>query len=282
MSEPLTLAEAVPLGTVHLQRLLAAAGIRSLVIKGPAFVELGVRKPKQSNDIDLLVAPEDYASAKDVLVRAGWKVVSYSLPPALEHTKYSVTLRHNRMPVTVDLHQRFEGMLTEDLFAVLWQARAMVVLAHQEAVTVGHEHALLMESLNATKGCRPSTRAAVASRVLDECSLREIAPQRLADAAMAVGSRHTAADLIAAAGGPSPAGEPSAEEGAWLAKPCSYTRADLLWDTLRRAPLHLPRVLWEQFLLTPDAATFWALTNDVAYRNRVQILWLRARRKLPS
>ena len=63
MSEPLTLAEAVPLGTVYLQRLLVSAGIRSLVIKGPAFVELGVRKPRQSNDIDLMVAPGDRAAA---------------------------------------------------------------------------------------------------------------------------------------------------------------------------------------------------------------------------
>lgn len=35
MSEPLTLAEAVPPGTVQLQRLLASAGIRWLVIKRP-------------------------------------------------------------------------------------------------------------------------------------------------------------------------------------------------------------------------------------------------------
>ena len=47
-SIPLTLAEAVPLGTVLLQRLLDDAGIRSLAIKGPAFVELGVRRPRQS------------------------------------------------------------------------------------------------------------------------------------------------------------------------------------------------------------------------------------------
>ena len=36
-SIPLTLAEAVPLGTVLLQRLLDDAGIRSLAIKGPAL-----------------------------------------------------------------------------------------------------------------------------------------------------------------------------------------------------------------------------------------------------
>ena len=65
------LAEAVPLGTVLLQRLLDDAGIRSLVIKGPAFVELGVRRPRQSNDIDLLVAPGDRKAATELLTAAG-------------------------------------------------------------------------------------------------------------------------------------------------------------------------------------------------------------------
>lgn len=48
--DPLTMAEAVPLGTVHLQRMLERVGVRSLVIKGPAFVELGVRAPRPKEE----------------------------------------------------------------------------------------------------------------------------------------------------------------------------------------------------------------------------------------
>lgn len=107
MSEPLTLAEAVPLGTVHLQRLLAAAGVRSLVIKGPAFAEHGVRRPKQSNDIDLLIHPQDREGMTSALVVAGWTSISHWFPPALDDVVYSTTFRHPLFPVTLDLHHHF-------------------------------------------------------------------------------------------------------------------------------------------------------------------------------
>ncbi|SMC31238.1 nucleotidyltransferase family protein [Janibacter indicus] len=278
-SIPLTLAEAVPLGTVWLQRLLADAGIRSLAIKGPAFVELGVRRPRQSNDIDLLVAPEVYATATDVLVAGGWKVVSYNLPPGLEHTKYSVTLRHDQMPATVDLHQRFEGMLAQDVFDTLWHERESVVIAHQEVTTVGRDHALIMELLNAVKPQPPTARAVAAGQVVDRAAVT-CDPHDLAAAARAVGARHTAADLIVALGGERPTDPPSSEEAEWIANPFSYNRLDLLRDTMRQAPHHLPQVLLEQLLLTPDAAKFWALTNDLEYRGRVQVLWHRVRRQM--
>lgn len=109
-SEPLTLAEAVPLGTVYLQRLLERAGVRSLVIKGPAFAELGVRKPRVSNDIDLLIHQDDRTTATEVLAASGWSIISHWFLPALDEVIYSTTFRHALFPSTLDLHHRFSGL----------------------------------------------------------------------------------------------------------------------------------------------------------------------------
>ena len=131
-SIPLTLAEAVPLGTVLLQRLLDDAGVRSLVIKGPAFAQLGVRKPKHSNDIDLLVAPEDRTRATEALAQAGWSIISHWFPPALDDVIYSTTFRHVQFPSTLDLHHHFSGFFADDAFDALWCSRSCVAVAHHD------------------------------------------------------------------------------------------------------------------------------------------------------
>ena len=158
MTQPLTLAEAVPLGTVHLQRLLATAGIRSLVIKGPAFVELGVRKPKQSNDIDLLIHPRDRKGMTTTLVAAGWTSISHWFPPALDDVVYSTTFSHPQFPASVDVHHYFTGVFARaDGFEVLWERRTEVQIANSRVLTICRAHALLFEALNKFKAVRPET-----------------------------------------------------------------------------------------------------------------------------
>lgn len=277
-SIPLTLAEAVPLGTVMLQRLLDDAGIRSLVIKGPAFVELGVRKPKQSNDIDLLVAPEDRTVATEVLVQAGWSIISHWFPPALDDVIYSTTFRHPQFPATLDLHHHFSGLLSEGAFEALWRSRTSVVVAHHDVVTVGREHALIIEGLNAIKMLEDGSRAEAARRVVDAAVEVEVGPGAVEAAARAVGARHTAAPLITALGGSEPS-EPAPESyRQWVDRGARNSSLDLVRDILQRAPGHAPRVVWEQLTLDPYVARFWALTHGVPYSSPQQILWVRVRR----
>ena len=273
-SIPLTLAEAVPLGTVLLQRLLDDAGIRSLVIKGPAFVELGVRKPKHSNDIDLLVAPEDRTASTEALARAGWSIISHWFPPALDDVIYSTTFRHPQFPSTLDLHHHFSGFFAGDAFEALWRSRSCVAVAHHDVVTVGREHALIIEGLNAIKLLEDGSRAEAAGRVA--AVVTDV--DAVAEAAESVGARHTAAPLITALGGSEPS-EP-APEGyrQWVDRGARNSSLDLVRDILQRAPGHAPRVVWEQLTLDPDVARFWAHTHGVPYRSPQQVLWVRIRR----
>lgn len=277
-SVPLTRAEAVPLGTVLLQRLLTAAGVRSLVIKGPAFAELGVRAPKESNDIDLIVAPEDRGRATEALAVAGWTIISHWFPPALDDIIYSTTLRHPQFPVTVDLHHHFTGFLTRDAFEALWAQRGSVGLAHRSVDVPGYEHALIIEGLNAIKMLPEERRLDAARAVADAAT--PVDPQRLGQAATSVGARYTAAPLITAVGGDPPSGPPPEGFATWVERGARNSGRALVRDILRRAPHHAPRVVWEQLTLDPYVAQFWARTHGVTYRSPRQILWVRIRRAL--
>ena len=275
--EPLTLPEAVPLGTVHLQQMLDRAGVRSLVVKGPAFVELRVRAPRQSNDIDLLIHQDDRTTATEVLATAGWSIISHWFPPALDDIIYSTTFRHPLFPVTLDLHHRFSGLMAGSAaFDALWERRTQVRLAHQSVTTVGRDHALIIESLNATKQLEERRRAEAAKRVAD--LVDDITVTDVVTAAEAVGARHTASPLIEAMGGGAPTTEPPPAYAQWVRRGARTSGRDLVMDLLRRAPTHIPRVVWQQLTLDPEIARFWAHTHRVPYRNRWQILWLRIRR----
>lgn len=278
MSEPLTLAEAVPLGTVHLQRLLSAAGIRSLVIKGPAFAELGVRKPRQSNDIDLLVAPQDRAVATEALACGGWSIISHWFPPALEDVIYSTTFRHALFPVTLDLHHRFSGLFADGAFEHLWTRRGEVVLAGQPIHTVSLADALVIESLNAIKLLDRDRRRAAVSKVVE--SAVEVEVSEVTRVAESLGARHTAALLVEELGGPPPTGPTPRGFDRWIRRGARNGSVELIGDILRRAPHHAPKVVWQQLTLSPDVAKFWAHTHRVPYRSPRQILWVRIRRAL--
>ncbi|WP_433955729.1 nucleotidyltransferase family protein [Janibacter indicus] len=246
-SIPLTLAEAVPLGTVMLQRLLDDAGIRSLVIKGPAFVELGVRRPKQSNDIDLLVAPCDVESATRALAAGGWTSQSPWYPRALDDITFSRTFSHTHFPVTVDLHHHFSGLLDADAFEVLWQRRASVDLANCPVLVPDREDAFIIEGLNALKSRRPSAWRHVAEAVLSNAEPVDLGAA--VRAATRLGARETAAPVIEAMGGLAPEGPVSREYGRWARETGQDRPRLLLKYLIRRAPWALPRVVWDR--LTP-------------------------------
>lgn len=274
--EPLTLAEAVPLGTVHLQRLLDGVGVRSLVIKGPAFVELGVRRPRTSNDIDLLIHPNDRDAMTAALVRSGWTSISHWFPPALDDLIYSTTFSHPLFPASVDVHHFFSGMFARTrAFEVMWRGRVRVVLANAEVETLCPEHALVLEALNKFKAAGAERWSEIAEAVV--AATRPLNPEQVARAAEDLGAQHSAAALVVAMGGPVPSSPPSREFEEW-ARLCGRFRSRLyFWRILARAPGSVPRVFWQQVTLPEGLAKYWAQAHGVRYQSRRQVLWLRFR-----
>lgn len=274
MSEPLTLAEAVPLGTAHLQRLLADAGVRSLVIKGPAFVELGVRRPKQSNDIDLLIHPADRHGARTALETAGWKSISHWFPPELDDLIYSITYSHPLFPVSVDVHHYYSGVFGRaKAFEEMWAERTHVPLAHCDVETLCANHALVLESLNKFKAARPALWPSVAQSVVE--GAKSFDSGEIARAAELLGARHSAGELILALGGPATGDPPSSEYERWSKQGGRFRSRMYFWRIVLRTPHAIPRVLWQQVTLPELAARQWADAHRVAYKGRVQILFLR-------
>lgn len=274
---PLTLAEAVPLGTVYLQRLLAAAEIRSLVIKGPAFVELGVRKPKQSHDIDILIHPSDRKRVRDVLGNADWRAVSLAFPTDTERFANSITYAHARFTSTVDVHHYFPGVLGgEDAFEVMWSSRTKVVVAHQPLTTLRRDHALVIEGLNSLKGTRPSGWERRVEAIRDGADA--IDPESVLDAARSIGARHTASALITALGGSGPSAPVGWAYWEWRMTAGRGWTYRMVIHTLSAAPWRLPWVAWWLLFLDSSTARTWAVENNVPYRNRLQIMTCRLRR----
>ena len=274
-SVPLTLAEAVPLGTVWLQRLLTDAGVRSLVIKGPAFVELGVRTPKRSNDIDLLVAPEDRGRVAGLLEDAGWQSISHWFPPALDDVIYSVTYAHPSFPASVDVHHYYSGVFARaDGFEALWSQRVGVAMAHSQVVTMPSAHALIFEALNKFKAAGVDQWDATARAVVDAAQWRDL--EQVRRAAEELGATESASALIAALGGPR-ATHTSPKFRRWAKEAGRFRSRIYFWRIVTRSPQSVPRVMWQQINLPEKHARWWAEAHGVRYRSRTQVLWLRLR-----
>lgn len=272
----LTLEESVPLATVLLQRLLAGAGVRSLAIKGPAFALLGVRPPKRSHDVDLIIHPDDRPAARRALRAAGWFELGYDLPPEIDDIIYSTTYGHALLPSTVDVHHVFPGLLlpAAAVFEVLWDARASVRLAGQDAACPSEQHALVIDALHRLRGT-PEHRWPHAATDHARGVSVDLSVDALVDAAESVGARWTAAPLLAELGAPPPAGRPEPGYERWRRR-CGPFRGELIAaEVARRAPWRLPGVLWGQLNVSEEMARFWAESHGLRYRNRSQVLTAR-------
>ena len=109
---------------------LSAAGIRSLMLKGPAIADLlyEQRGARSYGDVDLMVAPADRARAAEVLSGLGFRSQLVGLSDAdrdalLELGKlaeHAVTWKAALQRVDVDFHSSFPGIGASD--DELWRA----------------------------------------------------------------------------------------------------------------------------------------------------------------
>jgi hypothetical protein len=83
---------------------LRAAGIRSILLKGPAIARWLYDQPweRSYGDIDLLVAPQDHLLAGEILQRLGYTDSSLKDPRRFPHA--SIWRREGPLPAEIDLH----------------------------------------------------------------------------------------------------------------------------------------------------------------------------------
>lgn len=277
--------EAIPLCAATIVHVIAAAGVRALVIKGPAFAELGVRPLRPSSDVDVLIDPALQQEALDALRRNGW----HEWAPAKLYEPFgahSVTLEHDAWPCSLDVHWRFPGFLgpPPDVFELLWEGRTEVKVAHQSVATPSRPHALAIEVLHVLRDSTPEAEKAAVAAIL-RAMPRPLDPGEvrvLGELVGPTGSSRTLATL-ARLTGIQDAVNPEAEDHdaalrAWKTRQRS-SAAPLSWwfIELRGHPLQaLGRGVRHAWLSDGQART-WAKAKGVDYRNRWQVLCLRGK-----
>ncbi|MFE0589814.1 lasso peptide biosynthesis B2 protein [Micromonospora echinospora] len=115
---------ALDAAAVRVATALRARDIDSVLLKGAALrLRLGYERPY--HDVDLLVAPERFVAAQDVLAELGHQPVTVDVP---DHTGADWHERQWRtpdaVPVKIDLHRGFAGVADAERFWVAVSSRA--------------------------------------------------------------------------------------------------------------------------------------------------------------
>lgn len=287
----LTLREAVPLCLVMVQALLGEAGIRNLAIKGPAFVTLQVRPPKQSNDADVLVDPARFHGAVDVLAGSGWAPLLAGMPDDVQGL-HSVTLCHPDWPNTLDLHHHFPGILApaQPAFEALWEGRSEVTMARRPLPTLSRPAALAVEVLHDLRGINRDEASAVAVATIHRMPrpLTGEEADEFVGLAPRLGAAYSLREALASFGVPVPAASPDGAED--RVQRANWERLEFMgmrgsgWLGLVhwRHPLRSVRALGQHAFLDEVSAQRWAHSQGVTYRGRPRVLLTRIGRALAA
>ncbi len=138
---------------------LEAVGIPALPLKGPVLAQdvYGSITQRQFGDLDLMVAPEQAARARDLLVAKGY-VPSVEVRGSWERAH--LRFQHHHKCVRADGQEReihwapatraFSFPLT---FEQLWEARRTIPLAGRQIPTLSREHQLLSLAMHGATHC---------------------------------------------------------------------------------------------------------------------------------
>lgn len=148
----LSVPEAVLLGHAMVQRVAVTLGVRAFFIKGPASVSQGLRLPRTSGDVDVLVRPEQLEAMLEGLRKRGWRERPVD-PDSKMFPKHSVTVGHPDWPCCIDVHFRFPGMeaAPEDTFDLMWSHTEDLELAGQTVRVPSKALGILVLALHALR-----------------------------------------------------------------------------------------------------------------------------------
>lgn len=155
----LDMAEAVELGHAWCQQLARRNRIRALLIKGPTLERYGLRTPRVSGDIDVLIEPDRFDEAVAAVRAAGWgeRPASYLIRRTTLHSR---TFTHHDWPCDLDLHRSFPGFLVDaaTLFEALWTRRNQMTFAHHECAVPDRLSSVLILALHSERGTSEQPR----------------------------------------------------------------------------------------------------------------------------
>ena len=184
----LSISEGVLLAHALVARVADSVGVRAFFIKGPASVLQGLREPKTSADVDVLVDPAGLEVVLQGLRERGW----LQRPVDADTTtfpKHAVTLHHPEWPCCIDVHFRFPGMEADRAacFEAMWAHTGEFDLAGQTVRIPSPALAILILALHALRSPHlPACRQELAH--LAQLVRRQAQAPGILDIAAATGS----------------------------------------------------------------------------------------------
>lgn len=133
-------------------RLAERVDARCLAIKGLVAEVQGLREPRQSADVDFLVAPECMDVLCEAARAAGWEELP--VPTIREAVPgHAITLVHPSWAVSIDLHWKFPGLIADapTAFDALWQRAGVLCVAGWEVPCTDRLGSILVGVLNAMR-----------------------------------------------------------------------------------------------------------------------------------
>ncbi|TDX81163.1 putative nucleotidyltransferase-like protein [Rathayibacter sp. PhB151] len=278
--------EAVPLLTAFVHRRAETAGLRALALKGPIADADGLRPPRASGDVDVLVPPEDAPRLVALLAGDGWTERPWPDAPTLAQ-KHSRSYRHPDWPVDIDVHWRWPGFLAPaaEAFESLWNRRRTVEIAGRPVATVGVADMALILALHSLRDAWQitdprRTGPSDYELLVDAVAARPALHAPLRDAAESLGAVPTAAPFLHALGVPARAGEAPADQlRAWRLGALSRHAAAGWVEALRAAPAARRPALLRRALF-PSGSALRAADPSIGPRRRDAVAgwWRRFRR----
>ena len=176
-------------------------GIRSLLVKGRALSDHGLRTPRVSADVDVLIEPARFDEYCALVVDAGWDEFPSTF--ASEHfTLHSRSFHRDGWPNSFDVHSYFPGFLRDpgEVFDALWARRVLLDFGDRACPAPDRVASLFVLTLHSLRGtdrqARHAEELAAATRI-------ELTPEERADAAglaVATGAAAALRDVLPAWG----------------------------------------------------------------------------------
>ena len=135
--------------SVKATSLLRSQGIRVLTFKGPtlALLAYGDIASRRFNDLDLLVHPNDFSRARDLITQLGFHSRFEAEPAKEQHERFESghLLLENKERVLIELHERLTGrdFHYPIAFDDLWSRRQQVALGSEQVDTFSSEDLIL-------------------------------------------------------------------------------------------------------------------------------------------
>ena len=282
--------EAMPLLYALTADVATRVGARVLAIKGVVLAEHGLRAPRVSADVDVLMHPDDVQLFVAGMEAAGWRQAPETTTPKMLDF-HSINLLNDHWPMGIDAHTYFPGFLAPsiEVFEELWRRRCTVEQAGREIPATDLAGSASIAALHYLRSLwRPTNDSAFTTLVERATPLFQgAAADDLLDCAQRTGSVLTLTPFFDRLGIEAPAPTHPAEDARiehWRTATTSDPRMAWIHRFRALSPREWPGFLWTAIMLGDDELRAYhgdQTTTTPLWRLRVQ-RWRRIVAALPE